>query len=86
MTRRTRRAAAARERADAERQRSERDRQTVRYYVHVRMEWGMDRPLNLIRVRGDGFEEVVEAGSGWRPMGNALQKAHRWSPGTVCAS
>lgn len=41
----------------------------------------MGRPLNLIRVRGDGFEEVVQPGSGWRPMENALQKAKRWSPG-----
>lgn len=81
MTRRTRRAAAARERQDAERQQSERDRQTFRYYVHTRIEWGMDRPLNLIRVRGDGFEEVVEPGCGWRPMANALQKAYHWSPG-----
>src|SRR5690349_19032436 len=81
MTRRTRRAAAARERQDAERQQSERDRQTLRYYVHTRIEWGMDRPLNLIRVRGDGFEEVVEPGCGWRPMANALQKAYHWSPG-----
>lgn len=81
MTRRTRRAAAARKREDAERRRSERDRQTFRYYVHTRIEWGMGRPLNLIRVRGDGFEEVVEPGSGWRPMENALQHAHNWSPG-----
>jgi hypothetical protein len=41
----------------------------------------MDRPLNLIRVRGDGFEEVVEPGPGWRPMENALQNAYNWSPG-----
>jgi hypothetical protein len=33
------------------------------------------------RVRGDGFEEVVEPGSGWRPMENALQNVYNWSPG-----
>jgi hypothetical protein len=81
MTRRTRRLAAAREREGAQRRRMERDQGTFRYYVHIRAEWGMGRPYNLIRVRGDGLEEVVEPGSGWRPMENALHRAHHWSPG-----
>jgi hypothetical protein len=54
--------------------------QNYRYYIHVVDEWGPERPLSVIRVRGEGGatgEERVACGGAWQPARYALEIATR---------
>ncbi|MEV4643068.1 hypothetical protein AB0J80_37590 [Actinoplanes sp. NPDC049548] len=54
--------------------------QEYRYYVHVVDEWGLDKPLSVFRLRGEGCaagEEEVAPGAVWKPTKYALERANR---------
>src|SRR3954447_5023866 len=54
--------------------------QEYRYYVHVVDEWGLDKPLSVFRVLGEGGavgEEEVAPGAVWKPTKYALERANR---------